>query len=325
MGLSAETGPRQGVDQEVLDWLLDGDPAIRWQTMRDLQPDTPSATIARERSRVATDGWGARILALQGADGSWAGGACFPQGEHAHNLGEGQPWIATLFSLALLQAFGIDPSTPAVRSALQQVHDNVNWEHGDEAYFDGEVEECINGRTLSQGAYFGFAVDDIVERLLAGQLTDDGWNCEPVEESRRSSFHSTINVLEGLLSYERSGGRLDVADARRRAEDYFLDRRLMRRLSTGEIVDASFLLASFPTYWYYDVLRGLEYFRAADRRDPRLAEAIDLIGRLRSPDGRWPLQNTHPGTVHFPLEDGDGRPSRWNTLRSLRVLDWYAG
>lgn len=308
--------------QDVIEWLLAGDPAIRWQALRDLT-STDGAALTAERSRVTDQGWGARLLALQGSDGTWAGGACFPSGEHARDLGDGQPWTATLFSLALLQEFGIDPAAPAVRAAVERVGDNAHWEHAGQLYFDGEVEECINGRTVGQGAYFGMEVDGIVQLLLSGQLADCGWNCESERGSVRSSFHSTINVLEGLREYQQHGGRIDVTDALRRSEDYLLDRKLLRRKSTGAIVDAAFADFSFPTHWYYDVLRALDYFRAADRHDQRLDEAISLVRSKQQPDGTWLLENSHPGKVHFTLDDGEGRPSRWNTLRALRVLRWY--
>jgi len=191
-------------------------------------------------------------------------------------------------------------------------------------FFSGEVEPCINGMTVVLGAYYGQNVDTIVARLVDEQLEDGGWNCEAENGSVRSSFHTTIRVLEGLLEYERAaGGSADSSAARRRAQEYLLERRLMRRKSTGEIVDPAWLQFSFPTRWYYDVLRGLEYFRAVGvPPDPRMDEALSLVRSKRQPDGTWLLENTHPGVVHFALEDGDGRPSRWNTLRAMRVLRW---
>lgn len=321
------TGEPAVTTPDVIEWLLAGDPAVRWQAMQDLTAADGTA-VAAERARVTDQGWGARLLALQDDEGTWAGGACFPTGEHTHDLGDGQPWTATLFSLALLQEFGIDPDAPAVRATVERVRDNARWEHDGQRYFDGEVEECINGRTVGQGAYFGFDVDGIVELLLSGQLADGGWNCESERGSVRGSFHSTINVLEGLRHYRRGQdqqreGRLDVNDALRRGEDYLLDRKLMRRRSTGAIIDEEFGDFSFPTHWYYDVLRALDYFRVADRHDQRLDEAVSLLRSKQQPDGTWLLENTHPGKVHFALEDGDGKPSRWNTLRALRVLRWY--
>ncbi|HEX5029989.1 MAG TPA: hypothetical protein VFX78_00865 [Candidatus Eisenbacteria bacterium] len=311
----------------VLDWLLDSDPAIRWQVLRDLADASPE-NIAAERARVATEGWGARLLALQGEDGQWEGGALFPARKpEGGEKPKGQPWTATAPSLVLLQEFGIDPHDPRVRRAVDQVREHSRWEHAGQRFFSGEVEPCINGMAVSLGAYFDQDVNDIVARLVGEQLEDGGWNCEAENGSVRSSFHSTIRVLEGLLAHERAtGGWAKSVAARRRAEEYLLERRLFRRKSTGEVVDPAFLLFSFPTRWHYDVLRGLDYFRAVGNApDPRMDEAIALVRSKRQPDGTWLLENTHPGAVHFTIDRGDGQRSRWNTLRALRVLRWQSG
>ncbi|MEV6969401.1 hypothetical protein AB0M47_30245 [Hamadaea sp. NPDC051192] len=311
----------------VLDWLLDSDPALRWQVQRDLT-DAPPDDIAAERRRIADEGWGARLLAAQGDDGQWDGGACFPAGWWAadHRDDEAQPWTPTLPTLQLLVYFGVDPADARVRRAVELVREKCRWDYDDLPFFTGEVDCCINGRTLAIGVYFGQNVDGIVTRLLADQLGDGGWNCYAEETgSVRSSFASTINVLEGLFAYERAmGGPPEVREARRRGEEYLLERSLLRRRSTGEIVDPRWLQLSFPLRWQYDVLRGLEYFSAVGGRpDPRLAEAVDLVRSKQQPDGTWLLENKLPGKVYFELEDGDGRPSRWNTLRATRVLAWY--
>jgi hypothetical protein len=307
----------------VLDWLLDSDPAVRWQVLRDLG-DAPDEVVVAERARVATEGWGARLLALRDEDGQWAGGAYFPAGGDESD-GAGQPWTATTHTLVLLRDFGLDPRSDQARETVALVRDNCRWEEGGQPYFSGEVEPCINGTLVGLGAYFGQDVDGVVDRLLGEQLADGGWNCWTEYGSVRSSFATTICVLEGLLAHERAtGGTPASVAARRRGEQYLLDRRLFRRRSTGEVVDPAWQQFSFPPRWYYDVLRGLEHFRAAaDAPDPRMDEAVELLRTKRRPDGTWLLENTHPGAVHFPLEDGDGRPSRWNTLRALRVLRWY--
>ena len=309
----------------VLDWLLDSDPAIRWQVLRDLV-QAPAEVVAAERARVATEGWGARLLVLQGEDGQWAGGACFPaRSIHQSDQTPGQPWTSTLPTLQLLCDFGIDPRSDRVRRAVALVRDHCLWEHAGQRFFGGEVEPCINGRTVTLGTYFDQEVDGVVARLLGEQLEDGGWNCEAENGSVRASFDTTINVLEGLLAHERAtGGSTESIAARRRGEEYLLERRLLRRKSTGEVVNPAWLQCSFPVRWHYDVLRALDYFRAAGNPpDPRLDEAIALLRSKQQPDGTWLLENTHPGQVHFALEDGDGRPSRWNTLRALRVLGWY--
>lgn len=308
----------------VLEWLLDSDPGIRWQVMRHLL-DAPDESVAAERARVASEGWGAELLGLEGPDGQWDGGALFPAGWKPD--GTGQPWSATAYSLQLLCDLGLDPASDPARRAVALVRENCRWEHAGQRFFDGEVEPCINGMVVTLGAYFGQDVTPVVERLLGEQLEDGGWNCEVENGSVRSSFHTTIRVLEGLLAHERAtGGTPEAVAARRRGEEYLLERRLMRRLSTGEVVDPDWLQFSWPTRWHYDVLRGLEYFReAGDRPDARLAEAIELVRAKRQPDGRWLLENTHRGRVLFSMEEGDGRPSRWNTLRAMRVLRWYDG
>ncbi|HEX7077049.1 MAG TPA: hypothetical protein VF363_01375 [Candidatus Eisenbacteria bacterium] len=308
----------------VLDWLLDSDPAIRWQVLRDLV-HAPDEVVAAERARVVTEGWGARLLALQGEDGPWAGGACFPAEGWRRAEGEGQPWTSTLPTLQLLRDFGIDPRPERVRRAVGLVRDHCRWEHAGQPFFSGEVEPCINGRTVALGAYFGQDVDAVVARLIGEQLEDGGWNCEAENGSVRSSFATTINVLEGLLEHERAtGGTAASIAARRRGEEYLLERNLIRRKSTGEVIHPAWLQFSFPVRWHYDVLRALEYFRSAgDAPDSRMDEAAEVLRSKRQPDGTWPLENTHRGKVHFALEDGDGRPSRWNTLRALRVLAWY--
>ncbi len=305
----------------VIDWLLDADPAIRWQVMRDLT-DEPEDVVSGERARVAGEGWGARLFALQDHDGQWAGGTYFPA---LTEEPRGQPCTATAFTLQLLRGFGVNPDDERVRSAVALVRESSRWEYDGSAFFDGEVEPCINGMTVAIGAYFGENVRGVVDRLLSEQLADGGWNCEVENGSTRGSFNTTTAVLDGLLEYERSaGGSAEVRTARERGQEYFLERQLLRRLSTGEVPHKDWLLFSYPTRWHYDVLRALDYLRsAAAAPDERMQEAIELVEGKRDADGRWPLENTHAGAVHFELEDGDGKPSRWNTLRAMRVLDWY--
>jgi hypothetical protein len=296
----------------VEDWLLDSDPAIRWQVMRDLTAAS-EADVAAERARVAREGWGARLIALQAPDGQWGGGTLFPV------------WTSTAWTLMLLRDFGLDPTCAEARRAVALVRANSRWDYAGEPFFDGEVEPCINGRTVAIGAYFGEDVGKIVERLLGEQMADGGWNCEQENGSTRGSFHSTICVLEGLLEYERAtGGSAAVAAARERGEDYLLERRLLRRLSTGALVNPAFTRFTFPPRYFYDVLRALDHLRAADiQPDDRMTEAMELLRSKRDDDGRWPLEHTHPGAVYFEMDDGPGRPSRWVTLRARRVLAWY--
>jgi hypothetical protein len=308
----------------VIDWLLDGDPAIRWQVLSDLLK-APSDEVAAERARVEHEGWGAQFLALEDPDGLWAGGACFPG---SYTGGEtGQPWTATMHTLQTLQILGLDPRSESAQRAISLVAKNGRWEHAGQAYFDGEVEPCINGRTIETGAYFGVDVAPIVDRVLGERLADGGWNCEAENGSVRSSFHSTIDVLDGLFEFEvATGGSAASFEARRGGEEYLLERSLFLRKTTGEIADPAFLDFVFPYYWHHDVLRTLDYFRRTGTHpDPRLEPAVDVVRSKQQPDGRWLLDSVHPGRVHFQVEDGVGMPSRWNTLRALRVLEWFDG
>jgi hypothetical protein len=312
-------------NRSVLQWLLDSDPSIRWQTMRELT-GAPVEEVAAERARVASEGWGARLLALQGADGRW-GGAAWNRG-----------WDSTMHVLMLLRDLGLDPASAETRRAVGLVRDHVTWqgcgppEADSNPFFAGEVEPCINGQVGAIGAYFGQDVHGIVDRLLAEQLPDGGWNCEAANGSRRSSFNTTICVLEALLEHERAtGGSPEVSEARLRGQEYLLERRLFHRLSTGEVIErdrkggAAWTRFAFPTWWHYDVLRGLEYLRRAGvTPDERVAEAIELVESKRDGDGRWPLEARYPGVMPVEIDEGEGRPSRWNTLRALRVLDWYS-
>ena len=311
----------------VIDWLLDSDPSIRWQVMRDLT-GAPAGEVAAERARVATEGLGARLLALQADNGRW-GGAAWNRG-----------WDSTMHVLMLLRDLGLDPASDQARRAVALVRDRVTWqgcgpeECDGQAFFAGEVEPCINGQVGAVGAYFGQEVRGIIDRLLAEQLSDGGWNCEAANGSTRSSFNTTICVLEALLEHERAGGETrEVTEARLRGQEYLLERRLFRRRSTGEVIerdrkgDAAWTRLAFPTWWHYDVLRGLEYLRSADvTPDERVAEAIELVASKRDGHGRWPLETRYPGVMPVETDEGgEGRPSRWNTLRALRVLGWYNG
>jgi hypothetical protein len=309
-------------ESSVIRWLLDADPSIRWQVMRDLM-GAPAEEVAAERARVATEGVGARMLALQGADGSWAG--------VAWNHG----WDSTMHVLWLLRELGLDPASDEARRAVGLVRDRVTW-RGEEwdgnSFFVGEVEPCINGQVAASGAYFSQDIQQILDRLLREQLPDGGWNCEAANGSTRSSFNTTICVLEALLEFELAGGnRPGVTEARLRGQEYLLERRLFRRRSTAEVIErdrksgASWMRFAFPTWWHYDILRGLDHLRKAGATpDDRVAEAIALVEAKRDGDGRWPLENRYPGTMPIEVDEGEGRPSRWNTLRALRVLDWYA-
>ena len=301
-----------------LKWLLDSDPAIRWQVMRDLTNESP-AGIAAERARIATEGWGAKLLAAQSRAGNWGG----PD--------EDRGLLVTFNTLVVLMDLGLDPASKPARKMVDRVDKLVfQWYHN-QPFFHGETEPCINGRILALGAYFKEPNDQLAGQLLDEQLEDGGWNCEAVLESpkrpksRRSSFHTTICVLEGLLAYEQAGRKsAAVAKARQRAENYLLERHLLRSLRTGEVIDQRWLRFSFPTFWHYDVLRALDYLRNAGvKPDDRMREAVEVVIARRHQNGRWPLNLLHRERIPVEMETEVGRASRWNTLRALRVLRWY--
>ncbi len=303
-------------------WLLDSDPAIRWQAMRDLTDASPAA-MAEERARVPREGLGAEILARQGTDGSWRQA--------------GAPiWLPTLFTFLLLRATGVDCAETAVESAVARLQEGLRWNHqggrwelrppetGGNRFFEGEVEPCINGGALALGAAFGRPTKSLALRLVGEQLNDGGWNCE-APPSVRSSFHTTICVLEGLLEYERAvGSAPEVAEARRRGEEYLLERGLFRRRSTGEVANPAFLELAFPPRYHYDILRALDYFRAAGGPpDARVGDAVHVVKTKKQADGRWLLDRAYDEALALPFNESAGEPSRWNTLRALRVLHWY--
>ena len=298
-------------EKSVVQWLLDSDPSIRWQVLRDLT-DAGTSMVLQERAQVEQTGWGAALLSQQTADGTW--------------LGDDFTMMITLYSLAVLKDMGIDPSSAHVKHAISRIAQNLRWDmHDGRAFFDGEVEPCINGAILATGAYFGVESKHLVQLLLSEQLEDGGWNCD-APGSRRSSFHTTICVLEGLLEYENAfGGQKEITAARERAEEYLLDRQLFRRLSTGEVIDKAWTRFRFPPSWHYDVLRGLDYMRSAGRKpEGRMQEAIDMVKKRRHQNGRWPLVKPHDEVqIPFQMETQTGAASRWNTLRAMRVLLWY--
>jgi hypothetical protein len=308
---------------DVIEWLLDGDPAIRWQVRRDLI-HAPADEVAAERARVEHEGWGAELLAREDPDGQWAGGATFPADYDPAE--PGQPWTATMHTLQTLALLGLDPASASARRSVALVAENARWEYNGAPFFEGEVEPCINGRAVELGAYFGVDVAPVVARLLGERMADGGWNCEAENGSVRTSFDTTINVLEGFLELaaRTGGGDAAIQAARTTGEEYLLERGLFRRLSTGAVVKPEYLELAFPYYWHYDVLRALDYFRrAGGERDPRLADAVEVVRSKRQPDGRWRLERIHPGRVFFDLEGPVGTPGRWITLRALRVLDWW--
>jgi hypothetical protein len=306
----------------AIHWLLDGDPAIRWQTLRDLV-GAAERTVERERRRVARDGWGARLLARQDPEGTWAGGQSSDGGLYSPK------WISTTYTMLLLRDFGLPVNNRQARRACTLLLDLGLQRDGGVNYgWWGMSETCVTGMVLSILSYFAYdddRLDTIADHLLEQQMPDGGWNCRRRFGATHASVHTTINVLEGLRHYEVHRGRKvrAVRAAQRRGREFLLVHRLFRSHRTGEIIKPVFIRFAFPPRWHYDILRALDYFQAVNAdRDPRLAEAIEIVRKGQGADGRWSLQHSYKGKTYFELERL-GAPSRWNTLRALRVLKWW--
>lgn len=322
------------VTEPPIPWLLDSDPTLRWQVERDLVGE-PADVWEATRARIATEGFGARLLDLQDADGQWAGGAFFPADfdfEVSDVTQAGQPWTATTWTLNSLREWGLDAGALRERRTAELLAENSRWEYNDLPFWSGEVDCCINAWTVANGLWLGADITGIIDWFLEHQLPDGGWNCEWVEGSRRSSFHSTLNSLKGLLAYDAATGGTDTTrGARRAGQEYLLQRRLFRRLSTGEPVAPWVDQFAYPFRWTYNVLNAAEYFRQASlfdgvAPDPRMRDAIELIRSARQPDGTWLQAGRHPGRVWFEVDAPAGEPSKWLTLFATRVLAWwYAG
>jgi hypothetical protein len=321
------------LDADLIDWLRDSDPALRWQVERDLA-GAPRETWDATRARIATEGFGARLLALQDPDGQWAGGSFFPgdfdfRGPEAEQ-GAGQPWTATTWTLNTLRDWGLDASALSGTAGLLDA--NSRWDYEGLPYWGGEVDCCINAYTLANGAWLGADVRALAEWFPVHRMADGGWNCEWVNGSTRSSFHSTLNVLKGLLYYEAVTGASEaLLEARKAGEEYLLERGLLRTLSAGAVVGPWAETFAYPFRWQYSALKAVDYFLAAARHDgvppdPRLAEAIAVIRAAQQPDGTWIQQARTPGRVWFEIDVPPGNPSRWLTFHATRALaQWDAG
>lgn len=316
---------------QVLDWLLDSDPALRWQVERDLAGADEQAWRAT-RQRIATEGFGSALLSKQDADGQWAGGSFFPAGYFGSPEADepGQPWVATTWALKDLREWGLDAS--ALAGTAEKLAANCRWDFDDLPYWGGEVDVCINSYTLASGAWLGADVSALATWFPAHRLADGGWNCEAEEgdppRSTRSSFHSTLNAVRGMLAYQRITGDASLREARHGGEEYLLERHLRYRASTGKPVGDFVTQFVYPNRWRYSALAALDHFRDAARLDgtdpdPRLSEAVEVVRAARQPDGRW-LQGTPlPGRTWFDVDVPEGQPSRWLTLIATRVLQWW--
>jgi hypothetical protein len=316
------------ISTTLRDWLLDSDPALRWQVERDLIGAAPEVWEPT-RARIATEGFGAAMLAEQDADGQWAGGSYFPTGYFGSAEAEqpGQPWVATTWSLKELREWGLDAAV--LSGTAEKLAANSRWEYDDLPYWGGEVDVCINAFTLATGAWLGVDMTDLAQWFVDHRLEDGGWNCEAEEgDSTRSSFHSTLNALRGMLAYERITGDASLREARHDGEEYLLRRRLMYRESTGQLVGDFVGQFTYPPRHRYSALTALDHFREASMLegsapDPRLADAVALVRAARQPDGTWLQGEPLAGRTWFAVDVPEGEPSKWLTLVGTRVLDWW--
>jgi hypothetical protein len=310
----------------VTQWLLDGDPAIRWQCLRDLV-GASERIVERDRRKIARHGWGARLLAKQDRKGTWAGGQTSDAGLYSPK------WTSTTYTMLLLRDFGLPATNRQARKGCKlllneglQPDGGINY--GIWAKWTRRSETCVTGMVLSILSHFQYGdtrLETVAGHLLEQQMPDGGWNCRRYAGATHSSVHTTISALEGLRYYEVHCPQKarQVRAAQRRGREFLLAHRLFRSHRTGQIIKPLFLRFSFPPRWHYDILRALDYFQAVNAtRDPRLAEAIEIVRSTRREDGRWPLQHSYKGKTYFELESL-GAPSRWNTLRAMRVLKWW--
>lgn len=302
-------------DTELLEWLVSGDPAVTWQVERDLLR-RPRTHWKRTRRRVASEGWGARLLAHRAHDGTWGGGLYNPK------------WTSTFYTLRLLTQLGVIPTHRSCKQSCKLLLGEAATESGGAALWPSrKPDTCVTAMLVSMACYFGFGKDERTRRmqrwLLAEQMPDGGWNCLRHRGATHSSFHTTISSLEALAALQSAlGANRNLARAAGRGHEFFLQHQLYRSSTTGRVVRPSFALLSFPPHWYFDVLRGLEYFASVETVwDARLQAPLSVLLDRRREDGRWPAAHQHPGKAHFELEPRR-QPSRMNTLRALRVLSW---
>jgi len=303
----------------VIQWLLEGDASIRWQTLRDLT-DASVEQVEKERGQIATEGWGAQLLSRQESNGLWGGGIYSPK------------WISTTYTMMLLRRLGLPPKHPQALKACALLLDRgFNYDGGINYFSSFEYSEtCVTGMILSLLAYFQYEderIHSLAEHLLNQQMPDRGWNCQSYKGATHSSFHTTISVLEGFREYEKFNPKnlKAIRTAQKQGQEFLLIHRLFKSHRTGAVANPSFTRFSFPPRWHYDILRALDYFQECKaEQDDRLLDAIEIVKRKQKTDGRWLLQNRHPGRTFFEIEKV-GEPSRWNTLRAMRVLKWWFG
>lgn len=301
----------------IINWLLEGDVAIQYQVYRDLlgteRPDL--------QKRIAQEGWGAQLLKARKPDGYWSERYYQPK------------WISAHYTLLDLKNLNIAPDNLLIQQTLQRAFKEEKSEDGgiNPANSIAQSDVCVNGMALNFAAYFKIDEENlksVIDFLLSQRMADGGFNCRSNRSgAKHSSMHTTLSVLEGLFEYERNGYiyRLDeVRQAKAEAQEFLLMHRLFKSDKTGSVIQERFLKFPYPCRWYYDILRVMDYFQFSGLKyDPRMDEVVEIILSKRTVEGKWKLSAAYSGQVHFTMEQA-GKPSRWNTLRVLRVLR-YAG
>ncbi len=307
---------RQMKESDLIKWLLDGDVAIQYQVHRDLF----SSDQKQLQKRIEKKGWGARFLSLRKKEGHWGRGFYQPK------------WTSSHYSILDLKNLGIPPANKKIRQSLSLIIQNLKGKDGGIYPIgkDKKCDVCLNGMFLNYASYFKIKEADlrsIVDFLISEHMKDGGFNCDSNRSGAvHSSMHSTISVAEGILEYRRNKYtyRLDeLHSTELRSREFLLQHKLFQSDRTGKIIDKKMLMLSYPSRWRYDILRALDYFRLAGvAYDTRMDDAVHIVLKKRRADKRWPVQAKHPGQTHFDMEK-TGRPSRWNTLRALRVLNYF--
>jgi len=302
----------------TIDWLLQGDPSVRWQVHSDLL-DSDKTIVAKERQKIATEGWGAKLLELQDEAGTWAKGLYTPK------------WTSTTYTLLLLRRLGLDPDNKQAQQGCNILLEEGFSKDGGINYwrrYGDQSETCVTSLTLSVLSYFNIKdqrLTEIAKHLLGAQMDDGGWNCRRPYGATHSSFHTTLMVLEAFREYLRKfdDPRTEILKARDSGIEFLLQHKLYKSHRTGRIVKPQMTQFCFPPMWKYDVMTVLDYLRSENiSKDVRMQDAIDLVISKRKKDGTWHLPTPIPGRTFFSLET-TGKPSRMNTMRGLRILRWW--
>jgi len=303
-------------NNEVINWLLDGDVVIQYQVYRDLLDEDRKDL----REKISKEGWGRKYLLLRNKDGHWGRGFYSPK------------WTSSHYTLIDLKNLGISPDIREAKETIELIIQNNKITDGGihPEIKSNHSDVCVNGMFLNYACYFGTEeekLESVVDFILSQQMKDGGFNCRSNKGgAEHSSLHTTLSVLEGILEFRINGYKYRISELRKaefESKEFILRHKLYRSHRTGNIIKSDFLKFPYPPRWYYDIMKSMDYFQTSKSGyDERMQDAIDEIIKKRRKDNTWSLQASHPGKVHFEIEKG-GMPSRWNTLRAMRILKYY--